>query len=118
MRRSTADRARLEGPYRLTSHFRLVRRPNENGVVEASIGFARRDSLEPDPRAPNFATPHAQSTGGAGWAAPKAPPDLAEPVAASRPPAYLPNLSAPRSSAGSHNRKALAAKDKQQKPAK
>lgn len=55
-RELTADFARLKSRYLFAPHFCLVRRPNEKGVVETLIGFARRNFLVPAPQTPDFAT--------------------------------------------------------------
>ena len=46
----------LKSYYLFESHFCLVRRPNEKGVVENLVGFARRNFLVPVPDAPDFET--------------------------------------------------------------
>lgn len=55
-RELTADFMRLKSRYLFASHFCLVRRPNEKGVVETLIGFARRNFLVPVPHVADFAT--------------------------------------------------------------
>lgn len=52
----TADFLRLQSRYLFAAHFCLVRRPNEKGVVETLIGFARRNFLVPVPRVAGFTT--------------------------------------------------------------
>jgi transposase len=59
-RELTTDFTRLKSRYLFASHFCLVRRPNEKGVVENVVGFGRRNFLVPVPNKPDFATLNAR----------------------------------------------------------
>lgn len=50
----TTEFHRLASHHLYESHFCLVRRPNEKGVVEGMIGFARRNFLVPVPQAASW----------------------------------------------------------------
>ena len=50
----TTEFQRLVSHHLFESHFCLVRRPNEKGVVEGMVGFARRNFLVPVPQAASW----------------------------------------------------------------
>jgi transposase len=54
-RRLTDNFLRLQSHYLFDSHFCTVRRPNEKGVVETLVGYARRNFLVPVPEVRDLA---------------------------------------------------------------
>ena len=61
-RTPTREFLRLQSHFLFAHHFCRVRRPNEKGHVEATIGFARRNFLVPIPEAASWAALNAELT--------------------------------------------------------